>query len=443
VNPLSATFEYHREVPPQWSATLHGLKKQGVENLILPVDWSVHEPVKGIRDFSRSSKLRIERVLSCAEEAGLTVTATTGFRDFLRATPMWARSTWENAALLPSTLVYRRPLGAELTTVSSLFDIEFKSAWFDFLQEMLSILSLYAQPEGPLSSVEIDLSLFETDQGMLRAQRFPEILARRYGAIDQLNLRYQSSFRTFESACSPQGYRLLMDKRPWHAVYDYRWCRRELLRELSLEVLNLPICLTDGLKNRVRVRTSAPTSFIQTESDLSVAVDSVFIEQISDVKRSPFDTTAFPCSPDGLVHAQAAIALRIWEALSHSGFESDVPVYLMPVDSVPSGLLKTSVQVVICGRYLCRNWAGALAEYVHQGGHAIFPFGLPQYDECLKALSWKGTPGESVIVDESRVSRTDWGKGSYWVPSPAPVFGEDFFATIQELGQLVIRTRHH
>jgi hypothetical protein len=77
------------------------------------------------------------------------------------------------------------------------------------------------------------------------------------------------------------------------------------------------------------------------------------------------------------------------------------------------------------------------------GRHAIFPFGLPQYDERLQALSWKGTPGESVIVDESRVSRTDWGKGSFWVPSPAPAFGDDFFATIQELGQLVRRTRHH
>lgn len=431
----SGTFEYFKSNPANWAGVMSEVQRSGEEHVHLPVHWSVHESVKGIRDFSRSSKLRIEKALTCAEEAGLKVRVSTGFPSYLETTPLWARSNWEIASLVPSSRVFDRPLGNELTSLSSIHDFEFKSGWLGFLDELFSILSLYVHPEGPISCMEIDLDLFRVDQGVIRAPAFVDALAKRYRTIEQLNLKYRSSFRSFESACSSQGFRVMLDKRPWHAINDYKACRTKLLDDIVGEILRLPSA--GHLKDAISIKPPATEIGVRAADPRAetapwrIRVDGNFLDSWNTDEA----TNVFPCAPEGFLHPQTALALRVWQCVAADAERHEIPAGLVDDTDSAAGI-GTGIEVFVCGRFLPARAVTAIQRFVGGGGHAIFPFGLPQFDETLNTIAWKTGAATNVsLIDVGAIVR-NIGKGSIWVPSKLHEFNEGFF---KELAAFVER----
>ena len=64
-------FEYWDEAPHDWQRLLQAKADLGDTVITIPILWGVHETSLGIRDFSKQSKLRIEKLLAVAQSVGL------------------------------------------------------------------------------------------------------------------------------------------------------------------------------------------------------------------------------------------------------------------------------------------------------------------------------------------------------------------------------------
>src|SRR5690242_12240627 len=98
-----ADFDYSRELPGSWSSRLMQLKHEGYAILRARVFWGSHESLPGIRDFTKMSRLRLERFLALAEEHSFQVDLICGFNFEAECYPQWSFSL-PRQALIPSGL---------------------------------------------------------------------------------------------------------------------------------------------------------------------------------------------------------------------------------------------------------------------------------------------------------------------------------------------------
>ena len=98
----TAHFDFALEFPQNWQTCLQKIKKEGFTAVSSNIYWGLHELSPGIRDFSKSSKLKIEKFLQLAVSLGLKVDLVFGFIPSRHTFPDWVNALPCQKALVPS-----------------------------------------------------------------------------------------------------------------------------------------------------------------------------------------------------------------------------------------------------------------------------------------------------------------------------------------------------
>ncbi len=423
-SPQSVPFQYWQDSAANWPERLAALKTSGVDEIHTFIPWGLHESVQGIRDFSKASRLRLEKFLSLAHHVGLTVRATVGFPAMRESFPSWSLSLGESSTLVPDA-VWGRGAGGEvsISRLPSIHDEQFFSPFLEFLSDVFALLSLYRFPEGPVVGVEVDWGVYEVDLGLTALPVYPIYLQQRYPQTGRINLRYHCTFRDFATATSSQGTRVLLDKRPWLAAYDYKFCRERMLEERAQGVLALRTA--EPLVDLIYFGAESPTP-PPGDADWAIVVDPVLLE-------GDAGDRAFLFAPLGLTNPQAVGVFRLWEYLKRQATQAEVPLLgLKAQQEAPARIIN-----VVAGRFLNQSLLLTLKTWAQAGATLYFPFGLPQYDENLSTIEWK--PGMSRLPlrpGNGKYVRVPLGEGQICftesVGQPEPHFWEDLRAFSQD-----------
>lgn len=409
--PRSISFNYWEVTAANWPHHLHSLKSQGVDEIHSFIPWGLHESVQGIRDFAKSSRLRLEKFLGIAHQAGLTVRLSLGFPSLPSSFPTWALALGDQTALVPSSALHAGKGDLSIARLPSLHDELFFSPFLEFASDVFALLSLYRFPEGPVVGVIVDWGIYHFDLGLTALPLYSHFLQERYPQASQIGLRYHCTFRDFTSATSAQGTRVLLDKRPWLAAYDYKYCRSKMLEERAQGMLALPS--GDPLLDLL----SFSHSLVQQKTKdvpWALVMDPTLLE--GDIARQ-----AFPFAPLGLVNAQAGSVFRLWEYLYHHAKQSKVPLLSLGADDPAPA----SVVSVISGRFLPQQCVRLLREWAESGVSLYFPFGLPQYTENLATIEWK-----TGLAPLTKQGRLNMGRGLLYFSDSAATPEQPFWENL-------------
>lgn len=346
-----------------------------------------------MRDFSKASRLRLEKLLGHAHQVGLTVRVSLGFPARKESIPSWALSLGDHTALIPAGALRSAKSDLTLSRLPSLHDEHFFGPFLEFVSDVFALLSLYRFPEGPLVGVNIDWGVFGYDLGLTAIPSYASFLQLRYPQASQIGLRYHCNFRDFATATSAQGTRVLLDKRPWIAAYDYKFCRAQMLEERAQGVM----ALRSGEPLIDLISFSGPET-VAVESNTStwsIVMDPTLLEGSAGAQ-------AYPFAPLGIMNPQATSVFRLWEYLQTRSEKEKVPMLSLGDLEVPP----SPVIAVIVGRFLAQNNVRTLRQWAEQGASLYFPFGLPQYNENLATIEWK-----SGMTAVSKQGRIGLGKG--------------------------------
>lgn len=385
---FQAMFDYTEIPPAHWQDALIQTRENGVETIHVQVLWGAHEQVRGIRDFSKSSRLRLERFLGLAHSQGLSVELVLGFPPRKETFPSWTQSI-SDSATVPGCFLESGSEAFSYSAIPSLFNAEFMEGFEAFVQEVVSVTNLYQKPEGPISKIWFDIGAYHSDCQSLENPKFVQFLAKRYQTVSALNLIYQTSFRSFDSLNSKSSYRVLMDRRAWTANFDFQWCRDQMLAEWSRWLTQkFPELYPLSYGTETQTRLSA----------WELLLDSTFLEMV----HLPQDKV-FPCFPAGIANPTAIQAFRISECLSSRASRDKVRVHYS--QTFFAKRVGAKVLAVISGKYLSRDVMCELEHFAASGGVLVFPFGTPLYDENLAA--WKAVTdknryrGEKIQPDDN------------------------------------------
>ncbi|MBY0370622.1 beta-galactosidase [bacterium] len=409
-SPRSTEFQYWEEPSAQWASRLSALKAQGTDEVHCFIPWGLHESVRGIRDFSKTSKLRLERFLSQAHAAGITVRVTVGFPPRRESLPDWALPLGEISALVPAGIWKWGAQDLALTRIPSLHDDPFFLEFLEFVSDTFALLSLYRFPEGPLVGVHVDWGVYKADQGASLAGSYGNFLQERYPQASLINIRYGATFRDYATATSAQGMRVLLEKRPWLAAYDYKHCRARLLQDRGEALLNLPTAgpLTDLLAFEMpQVRAE--------KASWAIAVDPTLLESGAE--------SMYPFTPLGFAHAQAGAAFRLWEHLRAKATRGGAKLHLLPTQ----GDCPAERVTVVAGRFLELQSARLLRAWAEAGARVCFPLGLPQYDENLAGIDWKASSPKPALRGDGLTRRWAMGMGEFVFPESPGAPENDFW----------------
>jgi len=404
-------FDYSALTPAAWGIRFDSIREKGSSRVTVPVLWGVHEQLRGIREFYKPTRLRLERLLSTAQEKGFEVDLLVGFPAHPESFPQWTHRL-EPQALVPLALWEGERGPVSLKKVPSLGQPEIREAFVGFLEEVYRIVKLYFAPQGPVREVRLDLGISAHDVSVGDESAYRESLAERYESIDRLNQIYGTAFRDFSAAVTSTGVRVLCDKRPWLAAHDLKRCRDRRLRAFETFLLEHP--RVKGL-----FRSAAEPEAGEDLFGFGIGFDPTLVEGRAGVGGSP-------SLPNGLVNGTAATAFRIWEYVTEAAVEARLPVYFLS-DSVPA----YAVHTILNGPFLGRAQALALANAARAGARLFFPFGLPKYDECLaahKAFEGSASYGNTALGPVLRVAL---GKGECLAAAtPAPL-DDSLWATLE------------
>ncbi len=425
-SPRSVAFNYWEDSAAGWQTHLLALKQKGIDEIHTFIPWGVHESVQGIRDFSKASKLRLEKFLGHAHQAGLTVRATVGFPARKESLPAWTLGLGEASALVPAALWRQGADDLSVTRLPSLHDEHFFGPFLEFVSDVFALLSLYRFPEGPLVGVSVDWGVYEQDLGVSAIPLYASFLQERYPQAGLINIRYHCTFRDFATATSAQGTRVLLDKRPWLLGYDYKFCRERMLEERAQGILALRA--GEPLLDLLSFGKDAPVR-PQVDAPWTVVMDPVLLE------GDPTER-AYPFAPLGLMNPQASSVFRLWEYLHSQSQLAGVPLSALQAGELAPARIVT----VVAGRFLGQALVRTLKEWAQAGAILFFPFGLPQYDENLSTVEWKA--GLSRLAPKPGVGkqvRVPLGEGLLCYPesptAPEVHFWKDLEAFNKEIHQ--------
>lgn len=352
-------------------------RENGSEGVRARVLWGAHEQVRGVRDFSKASRLRLERFLGLAHSQGLSVELELGFPPSKDTFPAWTR-TLEHTSTVPAIFWENGHESFCHTTIPSLFDSEITEGFESFVEEVMGLCHLYQQPEGPISRVWLDLGVFHADSQIIEHAGFAEFMRERYRDIAALNVVFQTSFKSFDSLSTKASFRTLLDRRAWVAAHDFKRCRESMLKRV-----------TERLSRKFPELSPVTPSRASTGAHpFEIFVDSTFLEVTTDGQR------CFPCLPAGIVNPIAVQSFRVADYLSANARREGVRIhYSQNFRAEEAGQKRL---IVVCGKYLARDAMTALEAFTATGGTLYFPFGAPLYDESLSA--WK------IAIDRNRVA---------------------------------------
>jgi len=352
-------FEYAEEPPALWPELLKRVHASGHSRVRCRIPWSAHETVRGMRDFSKSSRLRLERFLSLAHTEGLQVEVELGFGKKKDAFPTWV---WDLARLgkVPRGIWDEECSPFESVASPTLFVDEVREAFAEFVEDALSLLDLYRAPEGPIQSIELNPGPLMLEQSPVGWGNVEETFAKRFQSVEKVNELFQTSFRSFGAACTPNGLKTLWERRPWLAAWQFKDARKLIWEQ----------------------RTSSLPTLVRSESleapgSIQYLLESTLIETDDEGRFFPFQ-------PLGLSSDLSQQWFKLADYLSSR--ESEVLSLSCADRSRPA--------VVFCGRYLSQ----ADRDRLPRDHKIFFPVQTPQYDENMTSLprgaNWISRPVE-------------------------------------------------
>jgi len=379
-------FEYWDESPSDWERLLRDQVALGVSQLSIPILWGIHESAPGIRDFSKQSKLRIEKLLTLAQNVGLSVRLVLGFPAHPQVFPNWAMQEIHRE-IVPKILWEGEPPYFSVISVPSPKATKIKEGFISFFEEVSAIVSLYLSPGGPIIDAQLFLDPLELSQSISGELGYSKFLERRYPDIDVFNKRFQTHYKNLQAVATPSGAKLIESKRPWLFAYDYRWSRAQWVREYYNELLQSRI--PENLKKIIKPKSSGSNESSGHSYKIGVCFESTLIQFENNKVMGPFIV-------EGLLSSSSVQAFQwaniVQESLEKSRVEF-VPLPILPGDTLPN----YSALTVMCGKYIPQEACQYLRRQLEQGAQLFFPMGLPQYDENLESLQFFLGGGKTVI----------------------------------------------
>lgn len=414
-------FDY-LDIPPQnWVDTLQSLKNAGVETVSVRIPWGAHEPVKGMRDFSRSSRLRLERILKSIAETRLKAEISFGFFSAKEMIPNWAYAT-KSKTIAPAQAWTETAQGLVHVEVPSLFDQELWTAFEEFSDEVVRLSALYATPHGPVEKVKMDLGIFANDCSLFQCESFVKEFEKAYPTIESVGEKYNVILKNTPPVNSAQGFRVLYKSRPWLASFDYKRCREKVLANLKRKAES--ISSRESLGDHFEVDLQDP-SWLRHRKAVATLIDPVFLE-FCEKQMVPF-------FPEGIVAAQSAYAFRMAEYFSEQARVSEHAFFPLPLIESREAQGEKYVNA-ICGKYLPRAAFLFLEKIWMRGGNVVFPFGFPQFDGEMHTFDWtSGTEKKTERIGATVMQYFSRGLGKVWSPVHALEMNQNVWASMEAI----------
>lgn len=420
-------FDYSKHFPGDWPKEIASLKQAGAELVSVPIYWGVHEKTRGVRDFTKSSRLKLEKVFSLIEGIGLKAEAVMGFFPDSRSFPDWTAEVSERAIV--SSGLWDSGLGTfETRSVPSILAPQVREGFFNFVQEVISILALYRAPEGPLSGVVFDPGIYQSDLRLIDMNVFGSYLKGRYQDVSQLNLHYQTLFKDFGSVASRSGLRTLFDKRSWLAGWDFRSSRRSILESLKSEFSQ--IAKSHEIEMLGAEHKEGPST-----SEWEFVFEDTLIESCSGEPVAPL----VAC---GQITSSAVLAFRIAEVLKAELNKTGKDLELV---SFWSQKPSTASLIGVAGsRYLPAPAAEKLKRRLEEGASLFFAFGLPHLTETMEAIHL-GIPSEKTRIrcEDQELIWIKFGNGSVFYPVPEWSVNDDLGRKTSSIMNALSRSLAH
>ncbi|MCX6103480.1 MAG: beta-galactosidase [Proteobacteria bacterium] len=388
-------FEYWDEAPHDWQRLLQAKADLGDTVITIPILWGVHETSLGIRDFSKQSKLRIEKLLAVAQSVGLSVRVVLGFPAHPLTFPSWAIDEGQRE-IIPKTVWEDEPPYFSSVSLPSPKAPRLKEGFYSFFEEVGSILSLYVAPGGPISEVHVSLLPLLFSQSISGESGYSKCLEKRYPDVKVFNKRFQTNYNNLNAVATKAGAKLIESKRPWLFAYDYRWSRFRLAEEYLTGLLALKT--PEGLQSLILASLKMENLNAQENKKAAVCFESTLIQCDESSGISPF-------MAEGVLSKSSIQAFQ-WASVIRESLKDTV------VDFIPLPILSGdstqnySVMTVISGKYLSLSGANYLIEQLKNGSLLFFPFGVPQFDENLESHQLFNGGARSLIS----LGGADWFK---------------------------------
>lgn len=419
-------FSFCEVAPGQWGKSLDEFKDKGAEFVRTSIYWGAHEKSPGVRDFTGSSKLQLEKYLNMLSERNLGVELVLGFPPGKATFPQWVLQS-ENRVCIPRAVWDSSSDCYVLCEIPAWQKRDFEESFLGFLDETFRLVSLYQSPDGPVRKIKLDFGVYEVQLDTFAQGVFVDRMRGRYADIRNLNRCYGTNFVDFDSLQREKAFNLMVEKRPWLAAYDYKWCRRQPLQLLWNEVL--------ALASAQSIRQILQCSLFDRrvcgeQAAWSIAFDSISVEPVVDGGIMPllFEGRAVP---------EAVAAYRLFDFIVEKNRGKGIPCLCLPEWQVARNL-PTRFLAVLSGRFLPRVSMESLFQHVKSGGRVFFPMGLARYDENVEAYDWPSSVKPVAVSDSGETFlETDVGEGRIWVPTTSWKYDESMWEKIHEFMERV------
>lgn len=428
-------FQYWDESPNDWGRLLKEKSQTQTKTIKVPVLWGVHEQVPGIRDFSKQSRFKLEKVLTLAQEQSLQIELILGFPPHSLSFPGWL----EDSVVLervPGVLWEDSPPYFSTVEVPSPRDPKIKESYEAFLEEVGSIVSLYIAPDGPVTDIFFDLSPLEFSQSLMSAPAYLETLSRRYPDIDTFNSRFHTHYKSLSAVISSSGSKIAETKRPWVFAYDYQWCRKAMVEKYFLDLQKLQ--MTQGFRRVFKMRSMADRSGCELQGGLALCFESALVQKGNCEAISPL------VLGEQVIHSNAQ-AFQMAKVTSELCKSLKLPFFLSSqLEGLVVAGLRTHV-IVVTGKYLSSVEGRILMEHVEAGGTIFFPFGLPQFDENLESLGFVAVGMKTPVkILENEWFQVKKGLGHIYFPAKSIAFNrtQDWVRWVENLANQIQGTHN-
>lgn len=213
---FSASVQYWRLDRDRWPAILRAVRELGFTGIETYVPWAVHETAPGRFDFT--GRLDLDAFLTLAAAEGLWVIARPGphinaeLSEFgypariIHDPDIQART----ASGAPAVLAVPPRAFPIPSYASDRFFTEV-GTWFD---EVCPRLERHLYPDGPIVLLQADnensyffkLSPYDVDYSEPAVRQYRQFLRRRYDAVESLNDRYRTDYRSFDDVDPPRRF---------------------------------------------------------------------------------------------------------------------------------------------------------------------------------------------------------------------------------------------
>jgi len=408
--------------PHRWHATLKKMREDGHRQIQIDVLWGNHEFSKGVRDFANRPRLRIERLLNLIQAEHLQANVMVGFPPLRKSLPEWAWKEERNTEI-PKKVFDKNSNPFATAQVPDFERIQ--TRFFDFVKEVLSILSLYTQPDGPVRSCSLNYGYYALSISNREFDSVAGPLADRYQSIEKLNKRYQTNFSNFDSLNRTASYQLMQEKRPWLATYDFKWSRSYRLASCSKNELQAAV--PESLDELFGIQYEFGAAE-RSEKSWSVMYEPVAVEVGED--------RVMPFMGSHKISKSGASAYRLVEYLNYHSNRNNVNCRPLPVFSdvsqIPGNL------VVVSGNYMCRRSWNFIQRVLGAGKRVFFVLGVPMYDENLQPYEWPKA-GERCAVEGKHYSVLKWnlGEGQLMATIPAQKIDDGLWEKVRGFGEMM------